>query len=151
MFPINVKASEQIGVLDAISPVSQAPGAVTTAWVSAQNFNKLLAIVQVGAFGASATVDANVQQATDSAGTGAKAFTNAKVITQMLAASGNNKQVEINIDSQELDVENSFYFVRLTVTVGTAASLVSAALLGFNPRNAPGSDNNNASVTQIVG
>ena len=145
------KPSEQVGVLDAITPISQAAGSVSTAWVSVQNFHKALALVQIGVFGASATVDANVQQAQDNAGTGAKAFTNAKAITQLLAAGGNNKQIEINIATSELDVENSFYFVRLTITVGTAATLVSGAVIGFNARNAPGSDFNNASVTQIVG
>lgn len=150
MYP-NVKPSEQIAVLDTINPISQGVGSVTTAWVSAQNVHKVLALVQVGVFGAVATIDANVQQAQDNAGTGAKAFTNAKAITQMLAAGGNNKQIEINIADSEFDVENSFYFVRLTITVGTAATLVSGALIGFTPRNAPGSDFNNASVTQIVG
>ena len=147
----NFKPSEQIAVLDTINPVSQAAGSVTTGWVSAQNTHKLLAVVQVGVFGASATVDANIQQAQDNAGTGAKAFAIPKAITQQLAAGGNNKQVLINVAGSDFDVENSFYFVRLTITVGTAASLVSGALFGFATRNAPGSDLNNASVAQIVG
>ena len=150
MYP-NVKATEQVAILDAIPPASQAAGSATTAWVSFQNFNKVRALVQVGAFGASATVDANVQQATDSSGTGAKAFTNAKAITQMLAAGGNNKEAIINIDAQELDVENSFYFIRLTITVGTAATLIAGTLEGYVPRNATAADFNNVSVTQVVG
>lgn len=150
MYP-NVKASEQVAVLDSVHPVSQGAGSATTAWVTAANFNKFLALVDVGVFGGSATVDINVQQATDNAGTGAKAFTNAKAITQALAAGGNNKVFEINIDAQEFDVSNSFNFMRLTVTVGTAATLIQGHLIGFVPRNATADALNNASVAQIVG
>lgn len=151
MSTLNIKASEQVAIMDAINPVSQGVGSVTTGWVSVAKFNKVLALVQVGVFGASATVDAAVQQASDNAGTGAKAFTNAKAITQLLAAGGNNVQCEIDIDAQELDVANSFNYVQLKITVGTAATLVSGALVGFNARNQPGSADNNASVKQTVG
>ena len=69
----------------------------------------------------------------------------------MLAAGGNNVQAEINVDAQELDAANGFAYVQLTVTVGTAATGTAAALLGVNPRFAPASDFNAASVAQIVG
>ena len=150
MFP-NVKASEQVGVLGVITPTSQAASTAVSGWLPMANFNKALFLISVGAFGASATVDATLQQATDNAGTGAKVFANSKAITQQLAAGGNNIQVEINLDASEFDVENSFQFVQLSVTVGTAATLTSAVVIGFNPRNGPGSGSNNASVTQIVG
>jgi hypothetical protein len=151
MFPINVKASEQVALLDQVNPASQAAGSVTTAWVSAQYFNKFLALVQVGAFGASATVDANIQQAQDGSGTGAKAIGSGRAITQMLAAGGNNKQATIDLDAQELDVSNGFCFVKLTITVGVAATLVSGSLYGFIPRDASAALFNNASVVQQVG
>jgi hypothetical protein len=151
MFPINVKASEQVAVLGVITPTSQGIGAAVSGWLPMVNYNKLLALVSVGAFGAAATVDANLQQATDNAGTGAKAFSPARAIVQALAAGGNNIQVELNLDAQEFDVENNYQFVQLTVTVAAAATLTSAVLLGFNPRNAPANANNAASVTQIVG
>ena len=148
MYAQNVKASEQIGVLAAINPSSQAAGAATSGWVSLANFQKLLAIVQVGAFGASATVDAKIQQATDNAGTGAKDVAGA-AIAQMLAAGGNNVQAEVNLDAAQLDVEGGFGFVQLSVTVGAAATETAALLLGFSPRFAPPA--NAASVTQVVG
>lgn len=149
MFP-NVKATEQAAVLGAINPSSQAAGTATSGWLSMAQFQKLLAIISVGTFGSSATVDAKIQQATDSSGTGAKDITG-KAITQMLAAGGNNVQAEINVDAQELDVSNGFDYVQLSVTVGTAATLTSALVLGFVPRFAPASAQNNASVAQIVG
>ena len=151
MAMINQKATEQVAVLGVITPTSQGVGAVLSGWLPMANFNKALVLISVGAFGAAATVDATLQQAQDNVGTGAKVFANSKAITQQLAAGGNNIQVEINLDASEFDVENSFQFVQLSVTVGAAATLTSAVVLGFVPRNAPASANNAASVTLIVG
>lgn len=146
----NVKASEQVAILAGLNPVSQAAGTANSGWVPMAQFQKLLALVQVGVFGASATVDAKLQQATTSTGTGAKDVTG-KAVTQMLAAGGNNVQAEINLDAQELDVNGGFAFVQLSITVGVAATVIGGALIGFGARLAPASDFNNASVTQIVG
>lgn len=150
MYAQNVKASEQVAILGAINPSSQAAGAATTSWISMADFQKLLAVVQTGTLGASATVDAKIQQAKDNAGTGAKDVTGA-AITQIVKASGDNQQAEINLDAQQLDVEGGFGYVQLSVTVGTAASVTAALVLGFNPRFAPASDSNAASVAEIVG
>jgi hypothetical protein len=139
-------------VLAVINPVSQGVGSAVSGWVSASDFMKFLALVQVGAFGASATVDANIQQATSSTGTGAKAIPIASgnlVITE-LAAGTNNIQCELNLDAQQLDVNGGFDWIQLTITVGVAATLVGGVLLGFAPRLAPASDFNNTSVAQIV-
>jgi hypothetical protein len=151
MFPINVKASEQIAVLDTIAMPTAGTTAstVTTGWISATNFNKFLAIISTGVLGASATVDAKLQQATDSSGTGVKDITN-KAITQIVKASGDNKEATIDLDAQELDVTNGFAWIRLSVTVGTATSAVAANLLGFISRNYPASTFNNANVVQQV-
>jgi hypothetical protein len=148
----NVKASEQVAVLGVINPASQGVGSVSTGWVSAADFMKFLALVQVGAFGASATVDANIQQATSSGGAGAKAIAipSGNLAITELAAGTNNLQAELNLDAQLLDVNNGYSFIQLTITVGVAASLVSGVLLGFAPRLAPASDFNAASVAQIV-
>jgi hypothetical protein len=45
---------------------------------------------------------------------------------------------------------NGFGFVRLTVTVGVAASITSAQLLGVNPRYAPAEVGNQAAVVQVI-
>lgn len=146
----NVKASEQAAILGVIAPSSQAAGTLTSGWVSAAKFNKLLAVIATGVLGAAATVDAKFQQATDGAGTGAKDVTGA-AIAQIVKATGDNTQAEINLDPQQLDVANGFGYVQLSVTVGTAASLTAALLMGFTPRYAPASDFNATSVKQIVG
>lgn len=145
----NAKVSEQLAVLGTIDPVSQAAGTVTTGWISAANFERFMALIQTGTLGASATVDAKLQQASDSSGTGAKDVSG-KAITQIVKASGDNKQVEINLRGDELDMNNGFSYFRLSLTVGTAASLVSAAVFGGVARNLPASALNQAGVVQTV-
>jgi hypothetical protein len=147
---MNIKPSEAVALLGIIAPSSQAAGAAVSGWISIAQFQKVLALIQTGTFGASATVDAKLQQAQDASGTGAKDITG-KAITQLLAAGGNNVQVEINLDAQELDTNNAYDYVQLSITVGTAATGTAGVLLGFGPRLAPASDFNAASVSQIVG
>jgi len=145
----NAKTSEKLALLDNIAPISQSAGTVTSGWVSAANFERFLAVIQTGVLGASATVDAKLQQATDSSGTGAKDITG-KAITQIVKATGDGKQVEINLRAEELDTNNSFSYFRLSVTVGTAASLIAAVIYGDIAKNQAASALNNATVVQIV-
>jgi hypothetical protein len=149
MFTLNQKPSEGLAVLASVDPVSQAAGTVTTGWVDASVFFFLMAMIDVGVFGASATVDAKLQQAQDSAGTGVKDITG-KAIAQMLAAGGNNKQALVNMKVADLDTENGFRFVRLSMTVGTATTLISAFLIGAVPRFQTAAAYNQAGVAQIV-
>jgi hypothetical protein len=148
MYP-NSKASEMLAVLATIDPATQAAGAVSTGWVSVANHLGFLALVQTGVLGTSATVDAKLQQALDSAGTGAKDISG-KAITQIVKATGDNKQALVNVKPEELDTVNGFGFVRVTVTVGVAASITSAQLLGVNPRYAPADVGNQAAVVQVI-
>ena len=148
MFP-NAKGSELISVLATIDPASQAAGTATTGWISAGNHHNLLALIQSGVLGTGATLDAKLQQATDASGTGVKDVAG-KAITQIVKATGDSKQALINLRPEELDVNNGFSYVRLSVTVAVAASLTSAQLLGFNPRFAPGDASNQAAVAQVI-
>ena len=148
MFP-NAKGSELLSVLATIDPASQAAGAASTGWVSVANYFGFLALVQTGVLGTSATVDAKLQQALDSSGTGAKDISG-KAVTQIVKATGDNKQVLVNVRPEELDTVNGFGFVRVTVTVGVAASITSAQLLGVNPRYAPADVGNQAAVVQVI-
>jgi len=144
---LNQKPSEMLAVAATLDPVSQAAGTVTTGWVHAGQYHALMALIQTGVLGVSATVDAKLQQATDNVGTGAKDVTG-KTITQIVKASGDNKQAIINMRGSDLDVEGGFRFVRLSLTVGAAASLVGATLFGCYPRMAPVS--NQAATVQVV-
>ena len=145
---MNVKASEFLALLGSINPSFQAVGSLTTGWISLANVRTILAIVATGTLGASATVDASLSQAQDATGTGAKAIAG-KAITTIAGAGG--VQALINLQAHELDVNNGYQFVELTLTVGTAASETAGFVLGASTRYEPASAFNQAGVTQIVG
>ncbi|WP_424195526.1 hypothetical protein ACMYR3_06155 [Ampullimonas aquatilis] len=154
----NMKLSEGLAVLAAVDPQSVAAGTVTTAWFPVLNFHRFLALIGTGALGASATVDVKFQQAQDAAGTGAKDVTG-KALTQLTQAGGaSNKQAMIDLNSSDVDTNNGFGWVRLSMTVGVAASQAVAYLLGGTPEFAPPRDTSAnpvinlgaASVVQIV-
>lgn len=141
MNPANLP-SDRLALVGAIAPASRAPGDVSTGWVAAKDFDKFLAVINGGALGTNGTIDAKLEQATTSGGDGVKDVTG-KAITQITAA---NKQAMINLRTDELDVNNGFDYVRLTITIGdttspeTAESLASGLLFGFDARYAPGDD-----------
>jgi hypothetical protein len=105
--------------------------------------------MQTGVMGAAATLDAKLQQASDGAGTGAKDIAG-KAIVQIVKATGDNKQAWINVRPEQLDVNNGFCFVRLSITVGTAASLINALLLGVWPRQGTAADSSQAGLVQTI-
>lgn len=133
---VNTKISEGLALLGSVDPISQGAGTVTTGWVAVQNFHSFLALIAIGILGASATLDAKLQQAQDSGGTGAKDITG-KALVQIVKASGDGKQAYINCCDQDLDTTNGFTYIRLSLTVGTAASLVAGYLFGGNAKFEP--------------
>lgn len=140
MNPANLP-SDRLALVGSIVPASHAPGPVSTGWVAAKDFDKFLAVVEGGVLGTDGTLDAKLEQASASDGTGVKDVTG-KAITQIVASS---KQALINLRTDELDVANGFDYVRLTITIGdttspaSATSLASGLLFGFDARYAPGS------------
>lgn len=136
----NIKISEGLAVLASIDPASIAASTVTSAWVPVTNFLSLLLVVQTGVLGTAATVDAKIQQATDVSGTGAKDLSPGKSITQIVKATGDNKQALLDFRAQDLDAANNFNYVRVSLTVAAAASIVGAVLYGGNPRFLPPRD-----------
>ena len=145
----NAKGSEALSILATLDPVSQAAGTVATAWVTVTNFHAFLAIVETGVLGASATLDARIQQAQDGAGTGVKDIAG-RAIVQIVKAIGDNKQALINFKPEDLDNANGFAFVRLSLTVGGAASLVAGKVIGVHPRFAPAEAFNQGAVVQVI-
>lgn len=146
---VNQLPTERAALVGIVNPSSQGAGASSTGWVDCAKFRRLMALITTGVLGASATVDAKLQQATSSGGAGAKDITGA-AITQLVKASNDNDQAVINLDTANLDTTNSFRYVRLTITVGTASSITAGHLFGFDPFNGPASDNQVATVVQTV-
>jgi hypothetical protein len=146
----NLKPSDAVAVVGAIDPDAYSASTQTTGWISMADWIAVCAIVMAGALGSSATVDAKFEQATDSSGTGAKDVTG-KAITQLTqVGTDSDKQALINLFADDLDINNGFTHVRLSMTVGTAASDAGAVVLGLYPRQGSAADNDAATVDEIV-
>ena len=147
---LNALASETGGIVGVVDPDVLTAAAHSTGWIDASEFETYMAIVQAGTLGSSATLDAKLEQATNSSGTGAKDITG-KAITQLTqAGSDSDKQAIINLRREELDTDNDFNHFRLTITVSTASSDGAGIMIGYGPRYGPASDNDLSSVDEIV-
>ncbi|PZO77072.1 MAG: hypothetical protein DI640_01440 [Sphingomonas taxi] len=136
----NLDPSARIAIAGVIPAQQAAPGVVTSTWVDMAKFYAVLASLNVGVIGAAGTVDAKIEQATDANGTGAKAITGLALV-QIAKAGGDNRQAGINVRQEDLDKNGGFRFVRVSVTVGGAATFLSASLTGFDARYGAGSAN----------
>lgn len=153
----NLKPTDFEALLTSIDPANQPAGTVATAWIPVQNFHTFLALIGTGVMGTNGTLDAKIRQAQDASGTGAKDLPG-KAITTIQAASGANVQALVNFRSGDVDTNNGYAFVQLSLTVGTAASFVAAYLFGVGGRFDPPVDASaaipvnlgDASVVQIV-
>lgn len=139
--------SSRVAELAVIYPVS-ATVATGTAWVLISGYEQLEALIAVGVIASTGTVDAKIQQATDSSGTGAKDVTG-KSLTQLTQAGGDSgKRHIINVAQQDFDVNNGFAYARVLVTPATAAALIFCELRGFNARFPVVHD---ATTIQVIG
>lgn len=147
----NLVATDGVAVVANIDPDAYGASTVTSGWVSVKDFLQFMAVVQAGTLGSSATLDAKIEQATDSSGTSAKDLSGA-AITQLTQAGtdDSDKQAVITFDGDDLDVDNGFDFVRVSMTIGTASSDAGAVLLGVCPRYAPASNTDASTVAEIV-
>jgi hypothetical protein len=145
----NVKPSDRAVLLAVVTPQS-ASTAKSSGWVNAGLFAGFLADILLGDAASGATFDAKLEQATDSDGTGVKAITG-KAITQVDDTNGDvdNKQYRINCQAEDLDLANSFNWIRLTITPATAACLLAGVLYGFDARYGPAADA--TSVAEVIG
>ena len=146
----NILPSDRAAVLAAIDPDAYAASTVVSGYVDIANWSQLMAIIAVGDMVATSTVDAKIQQATDNSGTGAKDVTGLAITQLTQAGTDDNKQAIINVTQTDLDFNNDFHFVQLSVTIGTAGSDLAALLLGFDPRYNTASDNDASTVDEIV-
>lgn len=144
----NVLPSEEQAIVATIDPDAIAVSTVLSDAIDMAKFESIQAIVMTGVLGASATVDAKLVQATTSTGT-YKDVTD-KAIVQLVKATGDDKQAVINLRAENLDVSNSYRFVKLSMTIGTATSDAGAVVMGANAVINPASDNDLDSVIEIV-
>ena len=148
----HILPTEEVTLVGVIDPVSKTPGTASTAWISAATHGAFQAILLAGTIAATASLNAKLQQATDSSGTGAKDITG-KAITQ-LGGTDDNKQAIINLKPEDLDTNNGYTYFRLLVTEADSASphvalaLIAGLVQGLYARFAPAAQK--ATVAQVV-
>ncbi len=156
----NPLPSETVAVLATIDPDANAAGALNSDWCDMSKFDQLMAILLLGEWDSSSTIDFKLTQATTSGGAGEKDITS-KAITQIVSGSPAvfDKQAIINLRADELDIPNGFRYVRAVATTADSNSPAdspattidyAAVLLGFGARYGPAYDNDLASVAEIV-
>lgn len=129
-----------------IAPQSAAPGSVDTGGIDMVKFRRAIFILDVGNFGADATVDMKLQESNASDFSSGVSDIAGAVITQLLAAGGNNRLASIEVNSGQL----SKRYVRARVITAVAASTLQCLALGGNENNSPASQYDIASVVQRV-
>lgn len=137
----NILPSDDARLAAVIDPDVLTAATHTSGWVDMATYHAIMAVVMAGTLGSSATLDAKLEQAKDSSGTGAKDITG-KAITQLTQAGtdDSDKQAVINCRADELDTANDFTHVRLSITVATASSDGAGLILGFDARYEPADD-----------
>src|SRR5947209_6510014 len=100
-----------------VHPQAVAAGTADTGGIDMSKFRRALFVLDVGAFGASATVDMKLQESADNS-----SFTDLTggAITQLAAAGGNNRLASIEVRAGQLSAGKRY--VRARVTVGTATT-----------------------------
>jgi hypothetical protein len=144
--------TDQIALLAVIDPDAYTADTYFSAYVSVVNFRRLMAIVTVGDLGSSATVDFQVMQATETGAAPASATTISGAATTQFTQAGtdSNKQAIINLDVTALNLDSGFDCAAIRMIVGTATSDAAAYLFGLDPIYGAASDNDVATVDEIV-
>jgi hypothetical protein len=140
----NENITEALAVLGQLAPSSLSAAAHTVGPFNTKLFRRIVAIVNIGALGSSATVDVQFKAINSSSSYVAVTGT---TITQITTGSTNLVLVELRAET--LAAQNLGPNVELVITVGTAASQVSAVVLG-TAGYYPSSDYNVVTPTQTL-
>ena len=127
---VNALSADAFPALSPLFPVAQATGTVSVGWVNMANFRRISFILDVGNTGANATVNAVVNQATNSSGAGSKVLAGAAGSKAITAITATGLQAVVNVAMPDLDSNNSYTYAQLLVTVGTASALISCDVIG---------------------
>lgn len=147
---MNARGNEQVAIGGAIDPDVTAASTVVSDYMSMSDFESAMGIVMAGTLGSSATVNAKLVQATDSSGSGSKDISGTDITELTEAGTDSDKQATIGCRAEDLDMDNGFTHVALSITVAVATSDVGGLLLGINARSLPASDADVASVDEVV-
>lgn len=145
---INVDGGEKFAVAATIDPQTVNSTPQVSDYIDMSLFHQATFIFALGDM-ASETIDARVQEATDSSGTGAKAL---KSATQLAAHATNNdnKQIVITVRQEDLDRDNDFTHVAGRLVTGNTTGGPACCIgIGHDPVYGPASDDDLATVVEI--
>lgn len=142
------RMSEALPIVSVMNPISQSATTATGSSIDMKLYRRVMFIVLTGVLGTSATVDLAIKGDTASGGSYTTTITG-KSITQLVKATDDNKQAVIEVTAEEVAAQG-FRYIRPSLTVGAAASLIAVVAVADNMRYRPAADYDLASVAQIV-
>lgn len=135
----NLRPSEMMAVVSTIDPVTVVNVEAVGDYVDMGAWESVVFIFLTGNMAAE-TVDFKLEQATSSGGAGKKDLVTA---TQLAAhaTTSDNLQIVLEVRAEELDLTNSFRYVRPRMITGNSTGGPCACIgLGFNNRYGVGTD-----------
>jgi hypothetical protein len=141
---MTILASENGSIIGIINPADRVGTTANGTAIDLAKFHQAMFLLLVG--NTDATVDFKLQESASTS----SGFTDisGKAVTTF-AATDDNKQAIINLDSSEMG--SSKRYVRGVITAGSGtACVVGMVALGFSPRFRPATDDDLASVSQVV-
>lgn len=126
--------SEDNALLTGLFPDDRGPGTSYSDWVSLATYHRAFALLEIGDMATNATVYIGLQQAQDAAGTGVKAISGKVSNVHSQASGDTGTPVGIELQTEELDVDGHFEFVRMYVVTSVNTVIYSAMLFGTEPR-----------------
>lgn len=142
---MNSLPSERAAVVATIDPDALTAATHNSDGVDMSLYESAMVILSAGALGTSATMTLVVKSGSDNSTFGNTLVT-ATALTD--AGSDSDKQVVVNIRASDLPEGDRY--IRAEVTVATATSDGGLVILGFDPHYGPASDNDLATVDEIL-
>lgn len=150
------RISERLAIVATIDPDNYSASTYATDVVDMSRYRRVIFVLLTGDLGsATATLQLQVYANTTNAASGGTAITS-KVFTAATfsgsgSANGDDKQGIIEVTGAEVAAAlTGARYVYAVLTVGTAASDCAVAVLASNARYDPASDNDLASVKEII-
>lgn len=137
MNSVNSLPSERFTVAAKIDTASVTNSAVESGWMEVGHFSRLCGILNIGTVAGANTITVSLRRADDADGNGDEA---AHTIGTFLATATTIRVFNFDMDREKGNAKR-FIRVRVIGNSGNAVQLT-AAVLGFDPSFAPGSDRN---------
>ena len=141
----NENISEALAVLAQIAPQSMGTGTTNSTAINTKLFRRIIAIVNIGTLGSSSAV--NAQFVASSTQTGTYTAVSGTLCTNV--TTGSTNLVLIELRAETLAAAGAGPWVKLQFNISTAASLVSAEVLG-TAGYYPSSDYDLVTPTQVL-